>query len=390
MSLDKAPLRILVVDDHVVVMDMIVRLLETDPAYLVVGAATTGSEAVSLARTLQPDVIVMDFFLPDMDGATATRAILAERADARVIMLTGSDRPGAFIAAMDAGCVAWVRKTHTFQDLLEAVSRVASGAVVPAQDAVRLPPLSELAVVYQPIVELPTRRVIGFEALVRWQHPERGLLPPADFLALAEDTGYIADIGRTVLDEATRRLSAWHRFASDPPLFMSINLSASAVKSPDTAESVRAAVVSSGIDPSSLVLEITETTLLEETPQTLASLHALKGLGVRLALDDFGTAFSSLAYLRRFPFDVIKIDNSFTAELPTSPRGVLLVESISQMARSLGLTAIAEGIERPAQARCLIGAGWRYGQGYLYSRPVGPRDAERLLSAGTVPHRRDG
>jgi EAL domain-containing protein (putative c-di-GMP-specific phosphodiesterase class I) len=374
------PIRVLVVDDHVMVMDMLVRLLQADPAFTVVGAATTGTEAIAQARGQSTDVVVMDFLLPDMDGATATRSILAERPDVRVIMMTGSDRPGAFIAAMDAGCVACVRKTQAFQDLLEAVRRVGTGEVVTAEDVGRVPPISELVVHYQPVVDMLTRRVVGFEALVRWEHPERGLLPPAEFLALAEDTGYITQITRTVVQEATRQLSEWQqRHAVDPALWVSVNLSATTVASAHTADSIRSAIQSSSIDPACLVLEITETTLLEETPQTLASLHALKAVGVRLALDDFGTAFSSLSYLRRFPFDVIKIDHSFTAELPASPRAVLLVESISQVAHGLGLTAIAEGIERQAQARCLIGAGWRYGQGFLYSRPVKARAAERLL-----------
>jgi EAL domain-containing protein (putative c-di-GMP-specific phosphodiesterase class I) len=243
-----------------------------------------------------------------------------------------------------------------------------------------LPALEDIVVHYQPVLELETSQVAGFEALVRWQHPERGLLTPAHFLPLAEATGYITDIDREVGTQACQELAEWQRLDTrHPPLWVSCNLSALGLSMETIATGSAAIVARAGIAPADLVVEITETALLEDTAQITENLAALKSVGVTLALDDFGTAFSSLSYLRRFPFDRVKIDTSFTAELPHTPRAVLLVEAIVQLADRMGAMAIAEGIERAEQATCLLQSGWRYGQGYLYS-PAVPAERARQLA----------
>ena len=163
---------------------------------------------------------------------------------------------------------------------------------------------------------------------------------------------------------------------------MSVNLSANDLSDPDLFDSISGIITGAGIDPADLVVEVTESVLLDDTQQTMDFLTRLKGLGVGLALDDFGTAFSSLSYVRRFPFDHLKIDVSFTAQLPHSTRSMLLVEAIHHLAMSIGMIEVAEGIEREEQADALRGIGWQYGQGYLFSRPIPGADCEALLAAG--------
>jgi EAL domain-containing protein (putative c-di-GMP-specific phosphodiesterase class I) len=281
---------------------------------------------------------------------------------------------------MDAGCSAWIRKTSAVEELLEAVRRVRLGQTIESHALDDLPRLDELVVHYQPIIELSTEAIVGFEALVRWNHPSRGLLLPADFLSMAEQTGYILEIGDVVGRCATKQLVEWQRtFPTPKPRWISINMSAMGLSEPSIVDSVAAVIRESRINPADFVIEITETVLADDTPETRENAEGLKALGVALSLDDFGTGFSSLSYLRQFPFDFLKIDTSFTADLPHLLRSVLLVEVVKQAADHLGLKAIAEGIERQDQADCLVAAGWTLGQGFLYSRPLDPLLIPRLL-----------
>ena len=228
--------------------------------------------------------------------------------------------------------------------------------------------------------------MVGFEALVRWQHPRHGILLPSRFLPVAEATGYISDIDAQVIVLALRDLARWQRVADDKPhLWTSVNMSAAGLSSPQISRMLTETLPSSGVDPANVVIEITETSLLEDTPEIGESIGALKRAGLKLALDDFGTAFSSLSYLRRFPFDHVKIDTSFTAQLPHDARAVMLVEAIGELAAHMGATAIAEGIEQPEQAACLIEAGWAYGQGFLYSRAVPFDQANQIAQTRALP-----
>jgi len=237
----------------------------------------------------------------------------------------------------------------------------------------------EFVVHYQPTVELATGRLTGVEALVRWQHPERGLVPPLDFIPLAEQTGLIVPIGRFVLREACRQMSAWHRdHATRPPLTVSVNLSARELDEPGLVGSVRAALEDAQLDPAHLVLEITESLLLVDLPTTVGTLLELRALGVRLAVDDFGTGYSSLAYLENLPVDILKIDKSFVDRIADLPAGEedggaqrsVMVSAISQLAHALKLQMVAEGIEQPEQVDTLRGLGCQYGQGYYFARPL--------------------
>jgi EAL domain-containing protein (putative c-di-GMP-specific phosphodiesterase class I) len=258
---------------------------------------------------------------------------------------------------------------------------VAAGLPVAHDEERLLPKLDELVVHYQPIVELLGSRIVGFEALVRWQHPLSGLTYPDDFLPLAESTGFIKEIDEWVRRQAIAQLAKWQALhPSSPSLWMSVNMSPSDLDDPELFQRIQRSIAESGISPADLVVEITESILLRDCEQTMTFLANLKELGVGLAIDDFGTAFSSISYIRRFPFDRLKLDMSFCADLPDSVRSHRLTEEIAHLTQSMNMMGIAEGIERVDQAAALLECGWNYGQGYLFSRPLSAADCEKLLS----------
>jgi diguanylate cyclase (GGDEF)-like protein len=241
---------------------------------------------------------------------------------------------------------------------------------------------NQFALVYQPILALPSRRIVGVEALIRWHHPERGIVSPLDFIPIAEETGLISPIGRWVLTEACRQLGEWQRTnpaAAD--LTLSVNLSAREFLQPDSIEAIAAVLAEYGIAPDRLQLEITESVLMEDAATTILTLNALNTLNVRLAIDDFGTGFSSLAYLKRFPLDTLKIDRLFIDKLDTDEDDAAIVRAIVTLAQTLGLTVVAEGIEREAQVGLLVGLGCEQGQGYHFARPLPPAALDALLAA---------
>ena len=238
----------------------------------------------------------------------------------------------------------------------------------------------QLELFFQPLINLRARGVAGFEALLRWRHPERGLVSPAAFIPLAEEIGVIIPMGEWVVRRACATAAHW-----PDGLKVAVNLSPVQFKSRTLVEMVAAALRESGLAPERLELEITETVMLQDTETTLATLHALHGLGVRIALDDFGTGYSSLSYLRRFPFDRIKIDQSFVRELGGPRDCSAIVRAVVQLSRDLGMATTAEGVETPEQLRQLAAAGCTDIQGYLFSRPVpGPAIRELLRTLPSV------
>jgi diguanylate cyclase (GGDEF)-like protein/PAS domain S-box-containing protein len=245
----------------------------------------------------------------------------------------------------------------------------------------------ELCLHYQPEVDLASQRIIAVEALVRWQHPERGLVPPGEFIPVAEESGLIVPIGAWVLREACAQLATWQRAGIvAPDVRVAVNVSARQLSDPQLPDAVGAALSAAALDPAALCLEITESALIQDPDVALINLHAIKGRGVLIALDDFGVGFSGLSQIRDLPpVDVIKVDRSFTAGLGRSDSDSAVVTAVLSLARSLGLTAIAEGVETEDQLGLLRGLGCDVGQGFYFARPQAADDVARLLSQGTVP-----
>ena len=248
-------------------------------------------------------------------------------------------------------------------------------------DLIRAIDDGQLRCQYQPIVSLQTGHITGTEALVRWQHPTRGWLTPDSFIPLAEDTGLVIQLGEWVLREACQQLREWQLILdASSTLSMSVNLSVRQLTSENIVAVVRDAIEQAGIDPSTLTLEITETTLMHDTDLTRRRLAELRELGLSLAVDDFGTGYSSLQYVQRFPIDIIKIDRSFVSGLGTNPGDGAVVQSMIELAQRLGVHTTAEGIERPEQVTLLQSLGADLGQGYLFSKPVAGEDITHLLT----------
>jgi diguanylate cyclase (GGDEF)-like protein/PAS domain S-box-containing protein len=240
----------------------------------------------------------------------------------------------------------------------------------------------ELFVDYQPIVSLETRRLVGFEALVRWRHPEFGLVPPKDFIPVAEESGQILKIGQSVLQTACRQARAWQNlYQGDAPLFVSVNLSVKQFNQPDLVEHIALALEDSKLPPRCLKLEITESVFTENIDVAVELLNRLRELGVQLSIDDFGTGYSSLSYLQRFPIDTLKIDRSFVHQMMENEENIAIVRTIVALAQNLGMDVVAEGVETEDQLALLRKLECEKGQGFLFSTPVNEEEAEELITA---------
>jgi EAL domain-containing protein (putative c-di-GMP-specific phosphodiesterase class I) len=239
----------------------------------------------------------------------------------------------------------------------------------------------EFRVHYQPIVSLHTGRITGFEALVRWEAPDVGLLPPAEFIGIAEEIGLIGAIGRWVMREACRQARAWQeQFPLTPPLVISVNVSGREFREGGLADHVAAVIEETGLDPTCLKLEITESAILDDTQAVSAVLDRLRAMRVQLSLDDFGTGYSSLSYLHRYPFDALKVDRAFITRLGPDGANGAIVHAILALGRSFDLEVVAEGIETAEQYAQLRSGGCGYGQGYFFSEPLDASAAEALLT----------
>jgi predicted signal transduction protein with EAL and GGDEF domain len=243
----------------------------------------------------------------------------------------------------------------------------------------------EFELYYQPIVALESNDVCGFEALIRWHHPDRGLLLPASFIALAEEIGLIVPLGEWIIRQACAAAATW-----PDGLQVAVNLSPVQFGTPGLVQIVVGALAAVGLDPRRLELEITESTLLQNNGQTLSILHQLRELGVRIALDDFGTGYSSLSYLQSFPFDKIKIDRSFIEDISSGSGARNIVRAVATMAAGLGMTATAEGVETTEQLEAVRSEGCGEVQGYYFSKPLEAREIDRMYLSGRRAAKRAG
>jgi len=310
----------------------------------------SASVGIAVARPSSREPVDADLLIRDADAAMY-------RAKER-----GRARCELFDAEMRAGAL---RRLEVERELRHALER------------------DELELHYQPLIALRSGEITGLEALVRWRHPQRGLLDPGEFVSIAEDSGMIESIGRWVQEKACRQILEWHEMRPDErPFDVSVNLSARQVTNRELAASIAEILAETGLDPVHLRLEITESALVEESATAMTTLEALSKTGVGLVLDDFGTGYSSLAYLNRFPFDALKIDRSFVDALGVEQERTAIVEAIIGMARALALDVIAEGAENEAQLSELRRLDCDYAQGHLFSRPLPAEKITALLGDG--------
>lgn len=369
----------MLVDDHDEIRELFAQVLASDPHMEVVGRAASGKEAVEAVSRRKPDIVVIDFVLPDISGATAIELISQESPATKVITVSGLSAPDAYQAAAAAGSAAWVRKTDAVKELRNVIREVHSGAEL-AQDS-HAPVVGDIIVHYQPVYRLDTGGIVGLEALARWAHPNGQIVSPADFLPGAEIAGMVSDFDRRVCELAARQLGEWHvQYQTEPQRWVSVNLSALDLRRPDLPEWISNALQGSRIEPGCMVLEITEAALIEDEDQTVRRLERLRDLGVQIALDDFVGAKASLDFMRRFSFDVVKVEIGLTAQLPQSEEAIAVMRNIQDVASKVGFDVVAEGLERQDQVDALRGLGCEFGQGYLFSRPAPAAECEALLS----------
>jgi diguanylate cyclase (GGDEF)-like protein len=237
---------------------------------------------------------------------------------------------------------------------------------------------------YQPLIDLKSLEIVGVEALIRWQHPTRGLLPPVEFIDVAEDTGLIVPLGRWVIEQATQDAARWKSVTGEQ-VSISVNLSPRQLHDPDLIDIAAQALENTGLPAAALIIEITENLLLKDAELARSRLGALRELGVKVAVDDFGTGYSSLAYLDRYPIDILKIDRSFVVSLGESAKSAALLRSIIDLAAALEIDAIAEGVENQAQLATLQSLGCRYAQGFFFARPLAAGEVVGLLKSAAIP-----
>jgi diguanylate cyclase (GGDEF)-like protein len=245
------------------------------------------------------------------------------------------------------------------------------------QDLRKALPAGEFELYYQPVLNLANNEISGFEALIRWNHPRQGLIAPGTFIPLAEEIGFIVPMGEWVIRQACATAARWPE-----DIHVAVNISAAQFRSPGLMQVIVGALATSGLQPTRLEIEITETVLLHNREATLAVLHQLRELGIRIAMDDFGTGYSSLTYLQCFPFDKIKIDRSFVKDITENTGSLNIVRAVAALARDMGLTATAEGVETSEQLERVTSEGCTEMQGFLFSRPLPAHEIERLFLAG--------
>jgi EAL domain-containing protein (putative c-di-GMP-specific phosphodiesterase class I)/CheY-like chemotaxis protein len=398
--------RILLVDDEPALLAGLRRQLR--PYYDVVCSVDPQGALDLLAAQGPFAVVVSDMRMPVMDGAAFLEHARTLAPDATRVLLTGQADVPATIAAINRGQVfRFLCKPCPAEELLETLqaavdehrrirqeqalldSSLRLSALEPP-DPVATAELKaaldngDLQVWYQPIVSMETRRIVGAEALIRWLHPDRGLIGPDDFIPLAEQSGLIAPIGRWVLQRAGREAAAWRRLpGTDPNLFVAVNVSPHQLSDPRLGETVRNTLTSSGLPANALKLEITESALLEDRETVIRTLQELRAVGVSIAVDDFGTGYSALSYLQQLPLDVIKLDRSFVSTLGGGDNSVV-AETIVHLGHLLTLTVVAEGIETEAQWEVCRDLGCGMGQGFLFARPM-EAQALTLMLGEPVP-----
>ena len=397
--------KILVIEDDQVIRENILKLLKAE-GFDVTGASN-GVQGLSAAVSNLPDVILCDVMMPELDGYGVLVALRSHPVTATVpfVFLTGKADRSEVRQGMELGADDYLTKPFSKAELVGTISsrlkkqaafvqqqhnlRSSSELVQDAADKLEQIKTSlcgalereEFQVYYQPQINVQSGKIISAEALVRWLHPEKGLISPAEFIPDAEETGFIVQLGEWVLRTACKQMQVWQN-AGFPLQRVAVNLSPRQFHQPDLSSRVAQILSEIGLEPSSLELEMTESLMVEDAESAIATLQQLKDLGVSISIDDFGTGYSSLSYLTQYPFDVLKIDRCFISNITDGCTNAAIVKAIIEMAHSLCLEVIAEGVETEAERDFL----WRYEcdamQGYLFSPALPAVDFEQLLIAG--------
>jgi EAL domain-containing protein (putative c-di-GMP-specific phosphodiesterase class I)/FixJ family two-component response regulator len=385
MKCEKA--RLLIIDDEAGVRNVLHEFLT--PSYHC-SSADSAAGALALMGCQPFDLIISDINMPQMSGLEMMSHIAETSPDSLVIMISGQRTIEVAIEAMRAGAFDYITKPFDLAEVKTSVDRaldhleqtrnrsVAVRETTASQDLRHAIKLDELLVHYQPKVIIGTGEIIGVEALVRWQHPHFGMLPPSEFIPAAEESGLIVEVGNFVLRNACAQLKRWQN-AGATSLNVAVNVSPKQFREGSLLEVVMGALNQSGLNAESLHLELTETSMIEDADCVLQVLTKLREIGVKVAIDDFGTGYSSLSYLKRLPIDFLKLDQSFVAGATTNPDDAALVMAIITLAHNLRLRVIAEGIETDDQLKFLRLLRCDEGQGYLFGRP-GPADFMPFLS----------
>jgi EAL domain-containing protein (putative c-di-GMP-specific phosphodiesterase class I)/FixJ family two-component response regulator len=398
--------KILVIEDEEIIRENILKLLKAE-GFDVTGAEN-GAQGLNAAVSNLPDVIICDVMMPELDGYGVLMALRSNPVTATMpfVFLTGKAERSEMRQGMELGADDYLTKPFTKAELVGAISsrlkkqeavaeqyntlRSQSSALIPdAADKLEQIKTSlcdalqreEFQVYYQPQVNVQTGKIISAEALIRWLHPEKGLISPAQFIPSAEATGFIVQLGEWVLQTACRQIQVWQN-AGFSGLRVAVNLSARQFHQPDLSSRVAQILAEIGLEPSSLELELTESLMVEDAPSAIATLQQLKSLGVSISIDDFGTGYSSLSYLAQYPFDTLKIDRCFISNITHGCTNAAIVKAIIEMAHSLCLEVVAEGVETEAEKDFLGRYKCDTMQGYFFSPPLPAGDFEQLLVAG--------
>jgi EAL domain-containing protein (putative c-di-GMP-specific phosphodiesterase class I)/FixJ family two-component response regulator len=398
--------KILVIEDEQIIRENILKLLKAE-GFDVTGAEN-GAQGLNAAVSNLPDVIICDVMMPELDGYGVLMALRSNPVTATLpfVFLTGKAERSEMRQGMELGADDYLTKPFTKAELVGAISsrlkkqeavaeqyntlRAQSCPLIP-DAANKLEQIKtsfcdalereEFQVYYQPQVNVQTGKIMSAEALIRWLHPEKGLISPAQFIPSAEATGFIVQLGEWVLQTACRQMQVWQN-AGFPGLRVAVNLSARQFHQPDLSSRVAQILAEIGFEPSSLELELTESLMVEDAPSAIATLQQLKSLGVSISIDDFGTGYSSLSYLAQYPFDTLKIDRCFISNITHGCTNAAIVKAIIEMAHSLCLEVVAEGVETEAEKDFLGRYKCDTMQGYLFSPPLPAGDFEQLLVAG--------
>lgn len=418
-----SPAKILIADDEESMRRALADFFSSDERFEVIPTASDADRAIALAGEYQPAVALLDVRMPGGGGPAAARGIRECSPGTRIVALSAHEDRETVLRMLESGATGYVVKGDHPASIMDAALKAVDGLatlspevvggvidVVAAQlhiaredEAVqkmrrhregelRLAlSRSEFELAYQPKVSLMTGRMVGVETLLRWRHPTRGLVPPLDFIPLAEESGLIVPIGSWVLEKACNQAREWaHALPGNLPVSMAVNVSPRQFED-GLAEMFGQIIARSGVDPSSLCLELTEGTVMDEPELAITTLRQLKLLGVSISIDDFGTGFSSLAYLKRFPLDELKVDKSFVDGLGHDSEDTAIVATVMGMAHALDLRVVAEGVETADQASRLRILGCDEGQGFYYARPGTAADIFALLeAAGELPLSRPG